>query len=152
MTEPTWQHIAAGCAIAAAIPLLLWVVSHPVAGAATLTTGAALTVAGRRAYALTRLRECWQVTFSRAGGPGLRSHGGQRRGLLPRAVAPREDDYGPPCDEARGSTDATRLLSLREIGDVPLAVILPAVVLSSAPTMFGRQSCQTSRFGRDCFT
>ena len=70
MTEPTWQHIAAGCAIAAAIPLLLWVVSHPVAGAATLTTGAALTVAGRRAYALTRrLRECWQVTFQ----PGRRT-------------------------------------------------------------------------------
>ena len=68
MTEPTWQRIAAGCAMSAAIPPLLWVVSHPVAGAATLTTGAALTVAGRRAYALTRrLRECWQVTFQPGG-------------------------------------------------------------------------------------
>ena len=68
MTEPTWQRIAAGCAMVAAIPLLLWVVSHPVAGAATLTTGTALVVAGRRAYALTRcLRECRQVTFQPGG-------------------------------------------------------------------------------------
>jgi len=52
MTEPTWQRIAAGCAMSAAIPPLLWVVSHPVAGAATLMTGVALTIAGRRAYAL----------------------------------------------------------------------------------------------------
>ena len=68
ITEPTWQRIAADYAMVAAIPLLLWVVSHPVAGAATLTISAALVVAGRRAYALTRcLRECRQVTFQPGG-------------------------------------------------------------------------------------
>jgi len=68
MEEPTWQRIAVAYAMAAAIPLLLWVASRPVVGAATLTAGAALVVAARRGYALARcLRECRLITFDLGG-------------------------------------------------------------------------------------
>ena len=68
MEEPAWQRIAVAYAMAAATPLLLWVTSRPVAGAATLTAGAALVVAGRRGYALARcLHECRRITFDLGG-------------------------------------------------------------------------------------
>lgn len=53
--EPTWGGIVAAYAIVAAVPLLLWVATRPVAGAAALAAAGGLAVGTRR---LLRLRRC----------------------------------------------------------------------------------------------
>jgi hypothetical protein len=45
-----------------------------------------------------------------------------------RAAAPREDTTGSSAIEERGSKDATRLSSVREIGDFPLAVRMHGIL------------------------
>ena len=55
-----------------------------------------------------------------------------------RAAAPREDTTGSNATEARGSNDATRLSSMREIGDFPLAV-RTRCVLTTLPDESGKR-------------
>lgn len=66
--RPTWGKVIVSYAVMAAIPLLLWVGSHPLVGLATLAGVAALLVAGRRAHRLLRcFHECPGITFELAG-------------------------------------------------------------------------------------
>lgn len=62
--RPTWTHILASYAMAAAIPLLLWVASQPLAGTAALASAAGLVVVARRARELIRcFHECRGFAF-----------------------------------------------------------------------------------------
>lgn len=62
--RPTWRDILASYALAAAIPLSLWIVSRPLAGAVVLAAVAGLVVAARRAPGVTRcLRDCRGIAF-----------------------------------------------------------------------------------------
>lgn len=63
-TEPTWSGIIVSTAVMLAIPLLLWIVSHPLAGAAVLTAGAGVVRGGSHAVRLRRcLHECGAFAF-----------------------------------------------------------------------------------------
>lgn len=66
--QPTWRSVLVSYAVVAAIPLLLWVVSRPLAGTVTLGAVAGLIVGGRRAYGLTRcFYDCQGFTFDLVG-------------------------------------------------------------------------------------
>lgn len=66
--QPTWRSILVSYALVAAVPLLLWVISQPLAGTVTLGTIAGLFVGGRRAYKLTRcFYDCQGFTFDLGG-------------------------------------------------------------------------------------
>jgi hypothetical protein len=66
--DPTWRGIAVGYALVAAVPLLLWVASRPVAGTAALAAAGGLFVATRRLLRLRRcLNECGGFVFDLAG-------------------------------------------------------------------------------------
>jgi len=64
----TWRGILVGYATVAAFPLLLWVVSRPVAGTAAVATILGLITGARRAHRLVRcFYDCRVVTFDLAG-------------------------------------------------------------------------------------
>lgn len=66
--SPTWGGVVVSYALVAAIPMLLWVVSSPVAGVAALAGAGALLVAGRHSYRLLRCyRECEAMTVALLG-------------------------------------------------------------------------------------
>ncbi|WP_227373662.1 hypothetical protein [Haladaptatus halobius] len=66
--QPTWRSIIVSYALMAAIPLLLWIVSQPLAGTVTLAGIAGLLVGGRRVYRLIRcFYDCQRFTFNLGG-------------------------------------------------------------------------------------
>jgi len=66
--SPTWQSVLLSYGLVAVIPLLLWVVSQPVAGIVTLGGIAGLFIGGRRAYRLIRcFYNCQEFTFDLLG-------------------------------------------------------------------------------------
>lgn len=52
--EPTWRSVTVSYAMAAALPLLVWIISKPRARTVILAAIWGLFVGGRRAYRLTR--------------------------------------------------------------------------------------------------
>jgi hypothetical protein len=59
VTEPTAQSILVSYLLMAAIPLTLWVVSHPLVGVAGLVTALGVGLTARRAASLVRcISEC----------------------------------------------------------------------------------------------
>jgi hypothetical protein len=66
--EPTLQSIVAAYAVAVAVPVLLWVGSNPLAGAATLAVIAGLVTTVRRAVRLVRcFYDCRGLAFDLGG-------------------------------------------------------------------------------------
>ncbi len=66
--EPTLQSILAAYAVVAAFPLLLWVISNPLAGAVTVLTTVTLITGARRAVVLVRcFYECQGFTVDLGG-------------------------------------------------------------------------------------
>lgn len=66
--SPKWRSVFASYALMAAIPLLLWIVSQPVAGTVTLAGIASLFIGGRRANRLVRcFYDCQRLTFDLLG-------------------------------------------------------------------------------------
>jgi len=63
LPAPTWRRIAASYALVLAIPVALWVVSHPVTGVTALAALALLGHTARRLVTLGRcLRACGGFT------------------------------------------------------------------------------------------
>lgn len=66
--QPTWRGILVSYALVAAVPLLLWVSSHQLAGAVTLALLAGLFVGGRGVFMLTRcFHVCQEFTVDLGG-------------------------------------------------------------------------------------
>ena len=64
ITNPTWRSILVSYVLIAAVPLLLWVISNPLAGTITLVGVTALVIGGRHAYKLRRcFYHCQELTF-----------------------------------------------------------------------------------------
>lgn len=62
--QPTWTGIFVSYGMMAALPLVLWVVSRPLAGAVVLSTMVGLFIATRYAYRLVRcFYECQEFVF-----------------------------------------------------------------------------------------
>lgn len=62
---PTWRSVFVSYALMAVLPLLLWIVSQPVAGTVTVAGIASLLIAGKRAYRLNRcFYHCQKFTFN----------------------------------------------------------------------------------------
>jgi len=63
VTNPTWRSILVSYALGAAIPLLLWAITSPLAGTASLVSIAGLVVGGLQAYKLHRcFHRCQEFT------------------------------------------------------------------------------------------
>lgn len=66
--QPTWRSVIASYAILASIPLLLWIVSQPLAGSVALAAAVGLAVGARRAYELLRcFYDCQAMVFDLGG-------------------------------------------------------------------------------------
>lgn len=66
--HPTWRSVLVSYALVAAIPLLLWVVSRPLAGTAAIAAVVGLSIGARRAYRLIRcVRDCQGLAFDLVG-------------------------------------------------------------------------------------
>lgn len=66
--RPTWRSILVSYATIAAIPILLWVVSEPLTGAAVLAAVVGLSIGARRAHRLVRcFHDCRALTFDLGG-------------------------------------------------------------------------------------
>lgn len=66
--DPSRRDLLVTYALLAAVPLSLWAVAHPTAGALAVATVAGLVTVGRRAAAVARcLATCRQLTFDLAG-------------------------------------------------------------------------------------
>ena len=66
--QPTWRSVLVSYALVAAIPVLLWIVSRPLAGTVILASIAVLFVGGRRVYRLIRcFYDCQGFTFDLVG-------------------------------------------------------------------------------------
>lgn len=64
ITNPTWWSILVSYALVAAIPLLLWAITNPLAGTVSLVGVAGLIIGGRHAYRLRRcFYQCQELTF-----------------------------------------------------------------------------------------
>ena len=62
--QPTWRSIFVSYALVAAVPLLLWAISNPLAGTITLVSVTALVIGGRNAYKLRHcFYHCQKLTF-----------------------------------------------------------------------------------------
>lgn len=62
--EPTWRGILVSYGFVATIPLLLWVISHPLTATVTLAGITALIFGGKHAYKLRRcFYHCQEFTF-----------------------------------------------------------------------------------------
>lgn len=62
--QPSWRSLLVSYALVAAVPLLLWVVAHPVGGIVAAAGIAGLFVGGRRAYRLVHcFAECGGFSF-----------------------------------------------------------------------------------------
>ncbi|WP_435180092.1 hypothetical protein [Halorussus sp. AFM4] len=66
--QPTWRSVAASYLLAAAIPIVLWIATRPIAGLVTVAAVAGLIVGARRAYRLRRcFRDCRGFAFDLGG-------------------------------------------------------------------------------------
>ncbi|WP_157971746.1 hypothetical protein [Halorussus litoreus] len=64
LRNPTWRNVLVSYAMVLAVPIALWAVSEPLAGAVVVATLAGLAVATRRAYGLVRcFRQCRGFAF-----------------------------------------------------------------------------------------
>jgi hypothetical protein len=67
-TEPTWRTLLVRYAVVAAVPILLWAVSQPVASLLALGGIAAIGIAARRGYGLVRcFYDCEAMVFDLGG-------------------------------------------------------------------------------------
>jgi len=66
--EPTRRNVVVSYALVAAVPLLLWAVSYPLASVVAFGTIAGLFTGGRRAYRLIRcFHDCQRFAFDLGG-------------------------------------------------------------------------------------